>query len=98
MSRPVRLIVCVNRRLGAGQRSCAGNGSFGYLRRARELIAAAGLEVPVVEQVCFGKCQQGPVMRIAPGGRFFTEVDESALPEIVRELEAFVEARRDTNG
>lgn len=95
MPRPVRLIVCVNQRLGAGQRSCAGSGNLEYLRRARELIAAAGLDVPVVEQVCFGKCERGPVMRIAPGGRFFTEIDDSVIPEIIRELEAFIAARRD---
>ena len=93
MSRPVRLIVCVNQRLGAGQRSCAGSGNLGYIREVREMIEQAELDVAVVEQVCFGKCEQGPVMRIAPGGRFFTEIDESKLPEIVSELRAFVDAR-----
>jgi len=93
MPRPVRLVVCVNQRLGIGQRSCGGSGNLGYIRRVRELIDAAGLDVAVDEQVCFGKCEQGPVMRIAPGGRFFTGIDESELPKIVRELESFI-ARR----
>ena len=95
MPRPVRLVVCVNQRLGIGQRSCGGSGNLAYLDRVRALIDAAGLDVVVVEQVCFGKCEQGPVMRIAPGGRFFTAVDESVLPLIIQELEAFIKKQRD---
>lgn len=93
MSRQIRLIACVNQRLGAGQPSCAGSGNLAYIRRIRALIDSAGLDVPVVERVCFGKCEQGPVMRIAPGGRFFTEIDESTLPDIIRELRAFIDSQ-----
>ncbi len=93
MSRPVRLIVCINQRLGTGQRSCVGSGNLDYIRRMRELITAAGLDVSVVERECLGKCDFGPVMRIAPGGRFFTEIDASTLPGIVRELKSFIAAQ-----
>ena len=90
MSRPVRLIVCINRRLGTGQRSCVGSGNLDYIRQMRELIAAAGLDVKVVERECLGKCEIGPVMRIAPAGRFFTEIDATTLPLILRELKSFI--------
>ncbi len=90
MSRPVRLIVCINQRLGTGQRSCVGSGNLDYIRQMRELITAAGLDVSVVERECLGKCDFGPVMRIAPGGRFFTEIDASTLPRIVRELKSYI--------
>ncbi len=93
MSRPVRLIVCINQRLGTGQRSCVGSGNLDYIRRMRELITAAGLDVSVVERECLGKCDFGPVMRIAPGGRSFTEIDASTLPRIVRELKSFIAAQ-----
>ncbi len=93
MSRPVRLIVCINQRLGTGQRSCVGSGNLDYIRQMRELITAAGLDVSVVERECLGKCDFGPVMRIAPGGRFFTEIDASTLPGIVRELKSFIAAQ-----
>ena len=90
MARPVRLIVCINERLGTGQRSCVGSGNLDYIRRMRELIADAGLDVSVVERECLGKCEFGPVMRIAPGGRFFTEIDGATLPLILRELKSFI--------
>ena len=93
MSRPGRLIVCINERLGSGQRSCVGSGNLDYIRRVRELIAEAGLDVPIVERECLGRCEEGPVMRTAPAGPFFTEIDAAALPEIVAELEAFVASR-----
>ncbi len=93
MSRPVRLIVCINQRLGTGQRSCVGSGNLDYIRQMRELITAAGLDVSVVERECLGKCDFGPVMRIAPGGRFFTEIDANTLPRIVRELKSFIAAQ-----
>ncbi len=89
MSRPPRLIVCVNQRLGSGQRSCVGSGNLDFIRRIRQMLVDAGLDVPVIERECLGHCEQGPVMRIAPGGRFFSEIDEASLPRIVAELKAF---------
>ena len=95
MGRPVRLIVCINQRLGTGQRSCVGSGNLDYIRQIRGMIAEAGLDVSVVERECLGKCEIGPVMRIAPGGRFFTEIDAGSLPLIMRELRAFIAAQED---
>lgn len=89
MSR-VRLIVCINQRLGTGQRSCVGSGNLDHIRNIRTLIEDEGLDVPVIERECLGKCEEGPVMRIAPGGRFFTEIDEQTLPLIIDELKAFI--------
>jgi (2Fe-2S) ferredoxin len=88
----VRLVVCINRRLGAGQRSCAGSGSLALIERIERLIDERGLAVPIVRRECLGRCEQGPTMRIAPGGPFFTEIDEAALAVIVNELERFIAA------
>jgi (2Fe-2S) ferredoxin len=90
MSRPVRLVVCINERLGTGQRSCVGSGSLDYIREIRAMIKDESLDVPIVERECLGKCVEGPVMRIAPGGPFFTEVNEVTLPLIITELKAFI--------
>ena len=92
MPRPPRLIVCVNERLGSGQRSCVGSGNRDYIRRIRQMLDDAGLEVPVVERECLGHCEAGPVMRIAPGGRFFTEIDDASLAQILAELKAASDA------
>ena len=90
MSRPVRLVVCINRRLGAGQRSCAGSGSLALIDELEAMIAAEGLDTPVVRRECLGRCEEGPAMRIAPGGPFFTRIDESTLVHIMDELRDFV--------
>lgn len=89
MSRPVRLIVCVNRRLGTGQRSCVGSGSLDLIAQLEAMIAAEQLEVPVIRRECLGRCEQGPVMRFAPAGPFFTEINAAALPDIFAQLKAF---------
>lgn len=93
MSRPPRLVACVNERLGSGQRSCVASGNLDYIRRIRQMLPDGDLDVPVIERECPGHCEQGPVMRIAPGGRFYTEIDDAWLPRIVDALRAFGRAR-----
>jgi len=91
MAKSVRLIVCVNQRLGTGQRSCVGSGSLVLISRIEALIAAEGLNVPLVRRECLRRCEQGSTMRIAPAGPFFTEIDEPGLQLIVAELKVFLE-------
>ncbi|MGD8838859.1 MAG: (2Fe-2S) ferredoxin domain-containing protein [Gammaproteobacteria bacterium] len=93
MSAGVRLVVCINRRLGSGQRSCAGSGSLALIERIETMIEERGIEAPVVRRECLGRCEQGPTMRIAPGGPLFTEIDEAALAVIVDELRLFIDSR-----
>ena len=93
MKRPVRLVVCVNERLGSGQPSCVGRGNLEYIAQMRALIADAKLDVPVVERACLGRCDEGPVMRIAPGGDFFTGINQQSLPRILAALQAFEPVR-----
>ena len=89
MTRPVRLVVCINERLGTGQRSCVGSGSLDYIQQLREEMAQQCPGIKIVERECLGKCEEGPVMRIAPGGRFFTEINDATLPQIIEELKSF---------
>ena len=51
------------------------------------MIGERGLDIPVVRRECLGRCEEGPTMRIAPGGEFFTEIDEGDLPTICDRLE-----------
>ena len=82
---PLRLIVCINQRF-TGQRSCVGSGNLDLIDKIRHLLEEHQLDVPIIERECLGKCEQGPVMRIAPGGRFYTEIDIPKLDEIIIEL------------
>jgi (2Fe-2S) ferredoxin len=43
-----------------------------------------------VRRECLGRCQEGPVMRIAPAGPFFCEIDVATLDEIVAQLKTFI--------
>ena len=95
MSRPVRMIVCVNERLGTGQRSCVGSGSLALIEKLETMIQDAGLNVPVVRRECLGRCEEGPVMRIAPAGPFFCELSETGLDQLMTELRTFVADRHD---
>ncbi len=87
-----RVLVCVNRRLGADTPSCAGRGSERLVERLAELIAARGLVVPVETILCFGACSRGPNVRLAPGGAFFHGVTEADLPALVAQVAATVAA------
>jgi (2Fe-2S) ferredoxin len=93
MPQGVRLVVCINRRLGSGQRSCAGSGSLALIERIEGMITEQGIDVPVVRRECLGRCDEGPTMRIAPGGPFFTAIDEAALAPIIDELKYFIDSR-----
>jgi (2Fe-2S) ferredoxin len=90
VSRPVRLVVCINKRLGTGQRSCVGSGSLELISKMESMIAAEKLDVPVVRRECLGRCVEGPVMRFAPAGPFFTEIEEAALDDIIDRLKIFI--------
>jgi (2Fe-2S) ferredoxin len=90
MTRPVRLVVCINERLGAGQRSCVGSGSIELISQLEAMIAAEKLDVPVVRRECLNRCAEGPAMRIAPAGPFFTEIDDGGLDNILKQLKTFI--------
>ena len=93
MVTPVRVVVCINERLGTGQRSCVGSGSLDLINQLESMIAAENLQVPLVRRECLGRCEQGPVMRIAPAGPFFCEVDAARLQTIMAELKTFLASR-----
>ena len=84
-----RLVVCVNERLGAGQKSCAGSGSRELIAIFKQRFAQLGLDFEITEQVCLGRCVEGIAMRIAPGGPFFTEVTVTDMERIIRDLQRF---------
>ncbi len=92
----VRLLVCVNQRLGAGQKSCAGSGSRELIEIFKQRFIECGLNVPVVEQVCLGRCAEGITMRIAPGGPFYTRVTENDIEAISSEIRKFSQSKKIT--
>lgn len=86
------LMVCVNHRRDPQQPSCAARGSVALADRLDAAATARGLGGRVQRLHCLGHCRFGPVARVAPGGRFFRAVDDSAVAAIIDEL-AMVHAR-----
>ena len=80
------IIICINRRYGLSKPSCAGHGSLELADELERLLGEAKLEIPVKRIECLGDCEQGPNLRIAPGGRFFHGVSMGDLPEVIAEL------------
>ena len=77
------IIVCVNRRLRHDTPSCAERGSEAIADALEARMPGTGASLVRIK--CFGRCADGPIVRIAPGGRFFTE---ATLDDVSTMLEA----------
>ena len=84
-----RLVVCVNQRLDSVQKSRAESGSKELIILFKQRFSEADIEIPVVEQVCLGRCTEGVAMRTALGGPFFTQVTELDVDMIVDAVAKF---------
>lgn len=87
------VLVCVKERYSDGP-SCAGRGSLQLAESLRQELAAQDVAVPVEGLRCFGRCKDGPNMRIAPGGAFFTGMTQERLGEVVEAARAALLASR----
>jgi NADH:ubiquinone oxidoreductase subunit E len=78
------IIVCVNRRPGNKNPSCAARGSEAIADALDATLRDTG--VSVVRIKCFGRCAEGPNARIA-GGRFFRGIGLADVPAILGALQ-----------
>ncbi|MEO5341542.1 MAG: (2Fe-2S) ferredoxin domain-containing protein [Magnetococcus sp. MYC-9] len=81
------ILVCIKDRVGSGP-SCAQGGGVQLADSLAKEFAAQGIAVPVEPLTCFGRCHEGPNMRIAPGGAFFTHMTQERLGEVVQATKA----------
>ncbi|MBF0459934.1 MAG: (2Fe-2S) ferredoxin domain-containing protein [Magnetococcales bacterium] len=79
----IKIVVCVKERF-SDRPSCAQRGSVPLADSLESALAAQGLEIPVERILCFGRCHEGPNMRISPGGAFFTGMTQERLDEVVQ--------------
>ena len=77
----VTIFVCTNRRFSLNQPSCAARGSENILQQLS--LAATGRNIIVEESCCFGHCQEGVVVKIAPNGSFYHHVTDQDVGRIV---------------
>ena len=92
--RPV-VIVCVQERLGK-RSSCVRGGGEELVKSLDKMFVGQGLDVLVKRSFCFGRCNDGPNIRIAPGGDFYTAMTQERLNEVVSAVRSMV-LESDTN-
>ena len=85
------IVVCVNQRLGQ-QKSCAGSGSEQLASLIQKKLDANNLPVTVTKIKCFGRCDKGPVIRVAPGGMFYEGFAESDLDNLISHVHQLKES------
>ena len=78
------IIVCVNHRLGLDTPSCAARGSAAIAKALD--VALRETDVSVLRIKCFGRCAEGPNVRIAGGGAFFRAASVDDIPAMLRAL------------
>lgn len=86
-----KVLVCVHQRLTGNNPSCGARGGLQLVELLTEAVARQGLRIPVERFICFGMCDKGPNVRLAPGGPFFHEVGPDQVPEIVLAISRFVQ-------
>lgn len=79
-----QIVICVQRRYQPNPVCCANHGSRELVPLLKQSIATQGLDVEVVTSGCMGMCQQGPNLRVMPGGRLWQRVWPEQVSEIVR--------------
>lgn len=85
----IRILVCTHRRLTDQAPSCGEKGAEKLLEALRQRIKEEGLPLEVKPIECLGRCQHGPNLRLAPNGRFYTNVTSSQLAHILTEAMHF---------
>jgi (2Fe-2S) ferredoxin len=77
----VTIFVCTNVRYGEGHASCGARGGERLLQQLR--TATEGHDIDVEACCCFGHCEEGAVVKVAPFGKFYHHVTEHDIPELV---------------
>jgi NADH-quinone oxidoreductase subunit F/NADP-reducing hydrogenase subunit HndC len=80
MAEKITVMVC-------GGTGCKSADSTRIVENFRDEVATRGLaeEVRVIEAGCFGFCEQGPIVKIAPDNTFYVQVTPEDVPELVEE-------------
>lgn len=91
-----RLLICVNRRLTHGNPSCGQQQSVKLAQQLEELIARERLAISVERVFCLGRCNEGPVLRLAPAGEFLVGMKADELMERIRAFAAPTAQQSDT--
>lgn len=85
------ILVCINKRQGSAQPSCAARGGVEILEALQAGVGGSKLAVETC--YCFGRCADGPVVRIGPGGPMHLGVTVADVPKLLDEARRFARSR-----
>lgn len=86
-AKPTSLLICVNFRAATGKPSCAQRGSRDIADAMEKGVRERKIDIEVERICCFGHCEKGPNMRLAPGGDFIFGAALEDVPQILDRLE-----------
>ena len=85
-----KVIVCVNYRANPQQPSCAARGGEQIADLIERGIAEENIDVALERFKCLGRCNEGPNLRMAPGGEFYSGVRPEDIPGLLEKIRDFV--------
>jgi (2Fe-2S) ferredoxin len=88
-----KIIACVNHRVNPHLPSCGARGSELIACQLELALEKKGIAIKLERVYCLGRCEQGPNIRLIPGGRFFFGVKAEDIPEILAQVEEFLPDR-----
>lgn len=83
--------VCINRRLSPDKPSCGARGGVEIAAALQAAVAERGLPVSVDTFYCLGCCEQGPNLKLSPGGEFLHDVHLEDLPQLLEKIATFAQ-------
>ena len=90
MSKPqYHFLVCNSFRLsGEPQGACNKEGAVDLLQYLEQEIIDRSIDAQISSTGCLKICDRGPVMVVYPAGRWFSEVTEEKIDEVLDALDA----------
>lgn len=89
MSAIKTVTVCINRRASPDTPSCGARGGEEIAAALQAAVAERGLPISVEIFRCLGRCEQGPNLKLSPGGEFLHDVHLEDLPQLLDRIVAF---------
>ncbi len=83
-----KFAICINRRFGSDRPSCGTRGSQNIADAIEAGVRERKINVMIERIVCFGMCNNGPNMRLIPGGAFHKDVSLDQVNELLSMLES----------
>ncbi|MDQ6992019.1 MAG: (2Fe-2S) ferredoxin domain-containing protein [Mariprofundus sp.] len=83
------IMVCTNHRSGL-HNSCGARGSEALAARLEDEIAQKGWHIELKRSICLGRCNEGPNLKLVPGGQMICAVNVDHLESVLAKVGDFI--------